>query len=88
VLLGETHDCWAAGVQIPFRVELEPAESASALLETYHGAYVSITYAVSVEVKRPVLKRTLQASTEFIVEGPRGQRDQSQGHSAGLQPPI
>lgn len=43
------------------------------LLETYHGAYVSVTYAISAEVRRPVLKRTLQASAEFIIEGPRGE---------------
>ncbi|GAQ89594.1 Vacuolar protein sorting-associated protein 26 [Klebsormidium nitens] len=60
--------------QIPFSVKLDPAESSSVLLETYHGAYVSVTYAISVEVRRPVLKRTLQASAEFIIEGPRGRR--------------
>lgn len=61
-------------VEIPFEFKIEPVDGEK-LVETYHGVYVNIRYAVRVELKRTgMFARSLVAEEEFIVHCPSPRR--------------
>ena len=55
--------------KVPFEFKVKGIKE-NALLETYHGAYISINYVVKVTVERGVMKRGLSKEIEFIIEVP------------------
>ena len=55
--------------RFPFSFALKGAAGA-ALLETYHGAYISVNYNLTVFLARGRMKRDLEKTVEFIVEVP------------------
>eukprot|EP00271_Cylindrocystis_brebissonii_P008096 TRINITY_DN22124_c0_g2_i1.p1 TRINITY_DN22124_c0_g2~~TRINITY_DN22124_c0_g2_i1.p1 ORF type:complete len:324 (+),score=83.71 TRINITY_DN22124_c0_g2_i1:240-1211(+) len=59
-------------ISFEFLVEKWKQSEAEELYETYHGAYITIQYVLSVEMLRGMLLKTLTAATEFIVEGRTG----------------
>lgn len=52
---------------IPFELPLKP-KSGKKLHETYHGVFVNITYTLRCDMKRSLLNKDLQKTSEFIVE--------------------
>lgn len=55
--------------KVPFSFKVKGIKE-NALLETYHGAYISVNYVVKVTVERGVMKRGLMKELEIIVEVP------------------
>lgn len=53
--------------EIPFELPLR-AKAGKKLYETYHGVFVNIMYTLRAEMKRSLLSKDLQKTTEFIVE--------------------
>ena len=53
----------------PFEFAVERLEGMQ-LYETYHGVFVNVQYAATVEVARSLLAKNLQKTLEFIVELP------------------
>ncbi|GMH90097.1 hypothetical protein TL16_g11664 [Triparma laevis f. inornata] len=62
--------------KVPFSFTVK-GQKENALLETYHGAYISVNYVVKVTVERGVMKRGLEKELEFIVEVPQRKKDVS-----------
>ncbi|KAL8009655.1 putative vacuolar protein sorting protein 26 related protein [Plasmopara halstedii] len=55
--------------KFPFEFELQGNEDQK-LLETYHGVYISVKYAIICDCIRSIMKNKLQKSLEFVVEVP------------------
>lgn len=55
--------------EVPFKFQVKQY-GAQALLESYHGVYVSVVYHINVTCKRSGIKKDLSKSTEFLVEIP------------------
>lgn len=53
--------------EIPFELPLR-AKAGKKLYETYHGVFVNIMYTLRAEMKRSLLSKDLQKTSEFIVE--------------------
>lgn len=53
--------------EIQFEVLLKSTKGKS-LFETYHGVFISIQYSLRCDMKRPLLNKDLQKSSEFIIE--------------------
>ncbi|GMI03803.1 hypothetical protein TrVE_jg5441 [Triparma verrucosa] len=62
--------------KVPFSFIVK-GQKENALLETYHGAYVSVNYVVKVQVERGMRKRSLSKEIEFIIEVPQPKKDLS-----------
>jgi hypothetical protein len=58
-------------VEIPFDFVLT-GSGGNALIESYHGVFVSIIYSISAICDRGVMKKSLSRDMEFIVEVPSG----------------
>mmetsp|Transcript_16388 Transcript_16388/g.33738 ORF Transcript_16388/g.33738 Transcript_16388/m.33738 type:complete len:306 (-) Transcript_16388:94-1011(-) len=55
--------------KIPFSFVVKGLNK-NVLLETYHGAYISVNYFIAAKIERGVMKRGLEKEMEFIVEVP------------------
>jgi len=55
--------------KVPFSFVVKGMNKNS-LLETYHGAYISVNYFISAKLERGVMKRGLDKELEFIIEVP------------------
>ena len=64
---------FADGVtEIPFEFPVSTGGGSQALLESYHGVYVSIIYSIQVTCERGMMKKSLHKDLEFIIEVPTG----------------
>lgn len=53
--------------EVPFELPLKP-KTGKKLYETYHGVFVNITYSLRADMKRSLLAKDLQKSSEFVIE--------------------
>ena len=53
--------------EVPFELPLKP-RTGKTLYETYHGVFVNITYSLRADMKRSLLAKDLQKSSEFVIE--------------------
>ena len=53
--------------EVPFELPLK-AKAGKKLYETYHGVFVNVMYSLKAEMKRSILNKDLQKTSEFIVE--------------------
>jgi hypothetical protein len=59
-------------VEIPFKFQVtQDKYSNNAILESYHGVYISIIYHILVTCDRGMMKKTLKKDLEFVVEIPQ-----------------
>lgn len=55
--------------EIPFEFVLD-SKDGQALIESYHGVYVSVIYSIQISCDRGMMKKSLYREIEFIVEVP------------------
>mmetsp|Transcript_11909 Transcript_11909/g.35768 ORF Transcript_11909/g.35768 Transcript_11909/m.35768 type:complete len:311 (-) Transcript_11909:108-1040(-) len=72
--------------EIPFEFELRPQSKDSPLAESYHGVYVNVQYAITVECKRSMMKAPLEREMEFVVEVPTGSPPASDPKAFSITP--
>jgi hypothetical protein len=57
--------------EIPFEFKVQGSQG-QALLESYHGVYVSVIYTITATCDRGMMKKALSKEIEFIIEVPTG----------------
>ena len=57
--------------EVPFELPLKP-RTGKKLYETYHGVFVNITYSLRTDMKRSLLAKDLQKTSEFVIEYTEG----------------
>jgi len=57
--------------EIPFEFVVQGSQG-QALLESYHGVYISVIYTITVTCDRGMMKKSLNKEIEFIIEVPAG----------------
>lgn len=57
----------SGSTEIPFEVPIKPLKNRT-LFETYHGVFINIQYTIKCDMKRSLLNKDLQKSSEFMVE--------------------
>ena len=73
-------------MEIPFKFQVtQDKYSNNAILESYHGVYISIIYHILVTCDRGMMKKTLKKDLEFVVEIPQ-EPQEGKGLSFDISP--